>query len=252
MQLLLTMRLSWFFFFFMCIFFGLSYTLPGITFSPASLTLFSVNSFLYGFYISPILSGQKQRIDDMTGAVRTEANALFDMLLRTKKLPRISRNKLQNMFSDYMIANYNERRPAAGEAQYEALITYCLRYSGIDPEVIAKVLDGLIANQQNRSQVAMMLSNKIYSNEWLISLVLFAITIGFVLFINVSGSLWMHIVKALLCTGLSMLMVNLLKLTTLTHKRAYHIWDPLDNLKTSRFRSIEDVDSDDPTSLVAQ
>jgi hypothetical protein len=239
MKLLLAVRLSWYFFFFLCLFFGLSYTLDGITFSSASLTLFSVNSFLYGFYISPILSGQKQRIDDMTRAARNEANALFDMLLRTKKLPKLSRNKLQKMFEAYMIASFNERRPAAGENEYEALITYSLEYKGKDPETIEKILNSLVANQQNRSQIAMLLGSKVYSNEWWISLVLFSITLGFVLFLDVRDSIWMHIVKALLCTGLTMLMVNLLKLSTLTHKRARHIWDPLDNLKTSRFRRID-------------
>jgi len=242
MKLLLNIRLSWFFFVFFGIFFTLIHFVPGVTFSASALTLFSVNSFLYGFYVSPILSNQKQRTDDMTRIVRAEANALFEMLLRTKKLPRISRNKLQSMFAEYMIANYNERRPAAGERQYEQIISYCLDYRGKDPETIEKILNGLIANQQNRSQIAMLLSNKIYSNEWLISMVLFTITTSFILFIDVKGSIWMQIVKALLCTGLSMLMVNLLKLTTLTHKRAHHIWDPLDNLRTSRFRRTEDID----------
>lgn len=241
MRLLLTVRLSWFFFFFLALFFALSLACSRTTFSPASLTLFSVNSFLYGFYVSPILSGQKQRIDDMTKAIRAEANALFDMLLRTKKLPRISRNTLQGTFRQYMVASFNERRPAAGESQYEKLISYCLEYGGKEPEAVEKILNGLVTNQQNRSQVAMLLSNKIYSHEWLISMVLFGITLGFVLFINITDSLWMHLVKALLCTGLSMLMVNLLKLSTLTHKRAHHIWDPIDNLRTSSFRRIEDT-----------
>ena len=33
--------------------------MPGIKFESGALTLFSVNSFLYGFYISPILGAQK-------------------------------------------------------------------------------------------------------------------------------------------------------------------------------------------------
>ena len=239
MKLLLKVRLSWFFFIFLAIFLALSFALPGITFSPAALTLFSVNSFLYGFYISPILSGQKQRIDDMSKIIRAEANALFDMLLRTKKLPRISRNKLQSMFEKYMIASFNERKPAAGEEQYEDLISYCLDYDGKDPATIEKILNSLVTNQQNRSAVAMQLGNKVYSNEWWIMLVLFSITLGFVLFLGIGDSPWMHVIKALLCTGLSMLMINLLKLSTLTHKRAKHIWDPLDKLKTSRFRRID-------------
>src|SRR5262249_46232619 len=144
-----------------------------------------------------------------------------------------------SMFEKYMIASFNERKPAAGEEQYEDLISYCLDYDGKDPVTIEKILNSLIANQQNRSAIAMQIGNKVYSNEWWIMLVLFSITLGFVLFLGVADSTWMHVVKALLCTGLTMLMINLVKLSTMTHKRAKHIWDPLDKLKTSRFRRID-------------
>ena len=69
-------------------------------------------------------------------------------------------------------------------------------------------------------------------------LVLFSITLGFVLILNVPGLLG-HFVKALLCTGISMLMINLIKLSTLTHKKAKDIWKPLDTLNTSRFRRFD-------------
>jgi hypothetical protein len=239
MKWLMKLRLSWWFVILLVTFGALSATVHGAIFSPAALTLFSVNSFLYGFYIAPVLAGQKQRIDELSKAVRAEANALFGMLLYTKKLPKISRNKLQAMFEVYMVASFNERNPAAGEEQYEELISYALEYKGKDPATVEKILNGVVANQQNRSQIAMLLGSRVYSNEWWIMLVLFGITIGFVLFFDVHGNYWMYVVKALLCTGLSMQMINLVKLSTLTHKRAKHVWDPLDNLKTSRFRRID-------------
>ncbi|HSX33664.1 MAG TPA: hypothetical protein VLF91_04990 [Candidatus Saccharimonadales bacterium] len=239
MRALLKIRLSWFFFGFLAIFTLLVYKLPSVTFSSGALTLFSVNSFLYGFYISPVLSGQKQRIDDLNRTIRAEANALFSILLLTKKLPRRSRNIIQSLCEDYMEASSKERRPAEGEIEYQQLISYCLEYDGKAPELIEKILNGLVANQQNRSQLAMQLGNKVFSNEWWIMLVLFGITLGFVLFLAVPGGVVMHLVKALLCTGLSMLMINLVKFSTLTHKKAKNIWDPLDHLKTSRFRQID-------------
>jgi len=239
MQLLLRIRLSWFFFGFLALYGALSYMVHGVTFSSGALTLFSVNSFLYGFYISPILAGQKQRIEDLNRTIRAEANALFGVLLNTKKLPRKSRNIIQGLCEAYMTTSSQERRPAEGEIEYQQLISYCLDYTGKEPAVIEKILNGLVANQQNRSQLAMQLSNKVYSNEWWIMLVLFSITLGFVLFLHVPGGWPLHMVKALLCTGLTMLMINLLKLSTLTHKKSKNIWDPLDNLKTSRFRRID-------------
>mgnify|MGYP001572415005 CR=1 FL=1 len=211
----------------------------GVTFTPASLTLFSVNSFLYGFYIAPVLTGQKARIDELGKIIRAEANALFDMLIKTKRLPRRTRNVVQSMVDNYIQASFAQRKPGEGEDEYEKLITFCLEYEGEEKETVDKILTNLVENQKNRSQLAMQLSNKVYSNEWWIMLVLFSITIGFVLLLTVKDGWVMHGVKALLCTGLTMLMVSLLKLSTLTHKKAKHIWDPLDKLSSSRFRRMD-------------
>jgi len=239
MKYLLRVRLSWFFFIFFTFFFGMTFVIDPVTFTPQALTLFSVNSFLYGFYISPILNGQKTRIEELNKIIRAEANALFDMLLQTKKLPRRSRNIMQDMFEEYITASFKERKPAEGEDEYQRLISYVIDYDGKEPEVVGKITDKLIANQQNRSQLAMQLGNRVFNNEWWIMLVLFSITLGFVMFIEVKDNLVMDFVKALLCTGLTMLMIILVKLSTLTHKKAKLIWDPLDRLKASRFRSID-------------
>jgi hypothetical protein len=240
MKFLLKVRLSTFFIVFFGIFLLLTYIVGTKTFLPAVIALFSVNSFLYGFYITPILAAQKTRIDELSKLIRAEANALFDILIKTKKLPSKSRNMIQDMCDDYLKASFRQRKPAEGEDEYERIISYCLDYQGKDPETVEKILNGLVTNQQNRSQLAMQLNNKVFNNEWLIMLVLFSITIGFVLLIDVKiNDFFMHLVKALLCTGLAMLMINLLKLSTLTHKKAKMIWKPLDTLRTSRFRRFD-------------
>jgi hypothetical protein len=239
MDILLRTRLSWFLFVFFFVFLDLAVLIPGLTFAGSSLTLLTVNSLLYGFYVAPIMTAQRTRIDELGRIIRNEANALFDMLIKTKQLPRKQRNQLQDMFDAYIKSSFRERQPAEGEDEYEALITYCLEYDGKDKEQVEKILQGLILNQQNRSQLAQQLNNKVFSNEWLIMLVLFSITASFVLMIDVKHDIFMTIVKALLCTGLSMLMISLLKLSTLTHKRAQSLWTPLDKLSTSRFRRID-------------
>jgi hypothetical protein len=239
MKLLLKIRLSQFFFGFLTAFLIASYVIDGVVFSPAALALFSVNSFLYGFYISPVLAAQKSRIDDLAKIIRAEANALFDMLIHTKKLPEKSRNRIQDLCEEYITASFRQRKPAQGEHEYERIISYCMEYRGKDPATVEKILEKLVANQQNRSQLAMQLGNRVFSNEWWVMLVLFSITIGFILFLSVQDAFLMHFVKALLCTGLVMLMINLLKLSTLSHKKAKSIWQPLDTLKTSRFRRFD-------------
>jgi len=102
-DLLLTkIRLSTYFWFFFVLFLLLSFVLPQYKFDAGALTLFSVNSFLYGFYISPILGAQKARIDALHQSVRSEANALFSMALSLKKLPDDLHEKIQGMIEDYV------------------------------------------------------------------------------------------------------------------------------------------------------
>lgn len=239
MKLLLKVRLSHFFFILLAVFMVLAFTADTQTFASPALTLFSVNSFLYGFYIAPILSGQKARIDELQKVIRAEANALFGLLIKTKKLSDSERSTYQSMFEEYIKKSLKQRRPAEGEEEYEKLITYSLNYSGSNADKVEKILEGLVANQQNRSTLSMQLKNKVYTNEWWVMLVLFSITLGFILFLDIGSSWQMKFVKAFLCTGLTMLIVILVKLSTLTHKKAKELWQPLEKLLHTRFYRID-------------
>lgn len=238
--LLRKIRLSYYFVFFFGLYTVASFQLPTQDFNSTALTLFSVNSFLYGFYIAPILSAQKSRIEELHKIVRSETNAIFSMVLKLKKLPAELRNSLQQMFSDYVHAEMRANKPGGGEKEYEALISYCLKYKGEESkETIEKTLDGLIANQQNRTNLSMQLSNRVYSNEWMIMLILFSITLGFILMLNLGDSTILKLVRALLCTGLTMLIIILIKLSTLTHKKARQIWAPMKKLVDTNFYRVD-------------
>lgn len=239
MRPLLKIRLSHYFFLLLAVFSFLAFTLSTEEFKSPVLTLFSVNSFLYGFYIAPILSGQKARIDELQKIVRAEANALFGLLLKTKKLNNALRTDYQQMFEAYIKKSLKQRRPAEGEEEYELLISKSLSYEGADQDKVEKILEGLVANQQNRSALSMQLKNKVYSNEWWVMFVLFGITLGFILFLDIGTGWPMRMVKALLCTGLSMLIIILIKLSTLTHKKAKELWRPLEKLLETRFYRID-------------
>lgn len=213
--------------------------MPNLKLSSGALTLFSVNSFLYGFYIAPILSAQKARIEELHRIVRSEANAIFSMVIGLKRLPTKLRNDIQEHFIDYLNASISQQRPAEGEENYEKLITYCLEYKGEHQEVVDKLLDKLVANQQNRTNFSMQMTNKVYSNEWMIMLVLFSITLGFVLVLDAGAGYVYDFLSAFLCTGLTMLLVILLKMSTLTHKKAKQVWEPYKQLVSSRFYRID-------------
>lgn len=239
-KLLLTkIRLSTYFVIVFIVFAVLTLLLPNIKFDGGALTLFSVNSFLYGFYIAPILGAQKARIEELHRIVRSESNAIFAMVISLKKLPKGLRNEIQDMFMQYLKASVKQRRSAEGEEAYEALITFCLDYKGDHEEDIAKLLDKLVANQQNRTNFSMQMRNRVFSNEWMIMLILFSITLSFVVLIDTGDGIIYQLVAALLCTGLTMLLIILAKMSTLTHKKAKEIWNPYIKLIDSHFHRID-------------
>lgn len=237
--LLNKIRLSYYFWILFVIFIVTFMFLPTYEFSGAILTLFSVNSFLYGFYISPILNGQKARIDELHKIIRSEANALFGMQLKIKKLPTKLRNELQAMVVKYTTTKVQGKKKEFAEKEYEDLITFCVEYKGDSQTDVDKILDLLVANQQNRTQFMMQMLSRVYSNEWMVMMILFSITLGVVMLMDVGRDIIMTVIKALLCTGLSMLMVILVKLNTLTHKKAKQMWGPLNKLVETHFYKID-------------
>lgn len=237
--LLKNIRLTQYFFIFFLIYALVVVFAPSTKFEGGALTLFSVNSFLYGFYIAPILSAQKARIEELHRIVRSESNAIFAMVLSTKKLPKSLRNQIQDMFIDYLKLSVKQKGPGEGEKKYEELLTFCLDYKGEHEDEINKLLDKLVANQQNRTNFSMQITNKVYSNEWMIMMVLFSITLSFILLLDVGDGLVYDFLAAFLCTGLTMLLLILVKMSTLTHKKATQIWDPYKKLINSHFYRID-------------
>lgn len=237
--LLKKIRLSYYFIILFIIFMVVVVFLPHIKFESGALMLFSVNSFLYGFYISPILGAQKSRVEELHKIIRSEANSIFAMVLSLKKLPKNLRNEIQGMFMGYLKTSVAQKKPGEGEIKYEAMITFCLDYKGDYQAEIDKLLDKLVANQQNRTNFAMQMSNKVYNNEWIIIFMLFGITLSFVILLDAGGGFVFKFLAAVLCTGLSMLLVILAKMSTLTHKKAKQIWDPFKKLISSSFYRID-------------
>lgn len=236
---LLKLRLSVYFWLFFIVYFTVLLVLPSIKFDSGALTLFSVNSFLYGFYIAPILSGQKARVEELHKIIRSEANALFSMTLISKKYSKEVHEKVVDMIRQYIGAILKEKNAGAGENEYERMITYAVSYKGKDDKSAEDFLKQLIANQSNRSNLVMQLRNKVYSNEWSVMLVLFSITLSFVVLLDIGNSIVLMVVKSLLCSGLSMLLLILVKLSTLRHKKAQMMWEPMQKLLGTNFYRID-------------
>lgn len=233
-------RLSYFFVILFGFFSLLAWWIPPQPLDSALLTLFSVNSFLYGFYTSPIISSQRTRIDDLHRAVRSEANALFSLALKFKKLSPELHAEIQGRLTKYLKAAYKEKGIEKGEDEYEDLITFLVEYKGKEESIVDEILKDLASNQSNRTNVNMLARNKVYKNEWIIMFLLFTITVSFILMLNVQGSLFFQVMVPVLCTGLTMLLIILAKMSTLTHKRAKEIWTPYKTLVNSHYYKISD------------
>jgi hypothetical protein len=207
--------------------------------SGGPLTLFSVNSFLLAFYLGPILAGQKARIDDLSKTVRNEAIAMFNLTIHDRELSPEHREELHKLIRAYLSACAHAHGSNEGEREYERLLKYCLEMKGKDADKMQKIIDTLVANQQNRGQISTLMRGAVYSHEWLVLVVLFAITISYVVLIDYGTSAQLNIVAALLCAGLSLLVIILKKLNSLTHKRAREVWSPFDNLLASDLKQID-------------
>lgn len=114
---LVQIRLSSYFWILFSIYLAASVALPSFKFDSSALTLFSVNSFLYGFYIAPILSAQKARIEELHRIVRAESNALFGIMLHFKKLPKDFRTEMQDHVRKYVNAKLKHKAATGGEAE---------------------------------------------------------------------------------------------------------------------------------------
>jgi hypothetical protein len=210
-----------------------------ITMSGGPLTLFSVNSFLLAFYLGPILSGQKQRIDELAKTVRSEAIAIMTVQVHARHLPDHERDELHKRIRHYLAACARSHKPGEGSREYEQLLDYCYDLDGKERGPIDRINDTLITNQQNRGQLSTLLRAGVYNHEWIVLLVLFSITISYVVIIDYGGPLLLNVVAALLCAGLTLLLLILQKLNSLTHKRAKDVWAPFDKLLSSNLTQID-------------
>jgi intergrase/recombinase len=191
-----------------------------------------------------VLSAQKARIDELHKIVRAEANALFTMMLLTKNMPKSLRSTFRKEFNEYIQACAGNKLKKA-EKEYEDIISFCISHKGASKDTVDKLLAQVVANQQNRTNFYLQMGNKVYSNEWMIMCVLFSITLTFVLLIDAGEMLSIRVVTALLCTGISMLMLNLVKLNSLTHKKAKQIWAPFITLMKTNYYRIDEQPEED-------
>lgn len=224
-------RLTQYLFIFAAIFFVISLFLPKIELQGAALTLFSVNSFLYGFYISPIINAQRVRIDQLHRLVVIEVNKLEELLQYSLRMEPEFHTEVDTAIRAYSKAAARGGADV-GRSEFEALVALIVGYKGDVKDPHKEMLKSVFVAQQNRAEIKLLVDSKVFSNEWIVMTILFTITIAFILLTRLPEMMFLQVIPAILCAGLTMLIVILVKMSTLTHKRAKTIWLPLQKLSS--------------------
>ena len=217
----------------------LVFIVPRQVLSPGQLALFSVNSFLFGYYFGPLLSAQKSRVAGLNALTRQEEMTILDILSQAHLLKKEStRHTLKvklKAYLDSIIGNYHI---SADNAYYDELLYWLKHQEGEDQQVLDQIYNEVSKTQDHRSDISNLLVSKVYSHEWLVVTVLFSITLYFSVMTNFGDSLFFGFMLAVLCAGLCMLMAILIKFATLSHKESRRMWDTLKELDAKHFDDI--------------
>lgn len=210
--------------------------------TPGQLALFSVNSFLFGYYFAPLLGAQKTRVANLITAGRQEETTILDILTQSHLLSDKRRHQLKirlKVYLDSVIGNVAVR---ADNPYYDELLYFTKKEEGEDAQVMSLIYDRVSKTQANRDTMNNLFATRVYSHEWLVAFVLFFITLFFAMQTPVNSSLFFTVMLAILCTGLTMLMIILIKFATLTHKEAKRMWQPLKDLVKEHFDDVTEAE----------
>lgn len=214
------------------------------TLSPGQLALFSVNSFLFGYYFAPLLAAQKGRVGQLNSVARQETMVLLDILTQSHLLSDKTRKELKLKLAVYLQSIIYNKNIQADNPYYDELLHYTKqnKVKADDQAVLDTIYARISKTQETRDNLNNLFRAKVYSHEWLVASVLFGITFYFSIQTKFGDSLFFMIVLAILMTGLGMLMMILVKFATLSHKEAKRMWQPMRELQIKHFDDVKDAD----------
>ncbi len=245
---LLKIRLSTF----TILFFGISliflkfYEQTNLT--AGQLALFSVNSFLFGYYFAPLLSAQKARVGQLNSVARQETMILLDILAQSHLLSEETRHKLKVKLAVYLNSVLHNSNVQADNPYYDELLHFTKesKVKKDDQAILDTIYNRVSATQGTRDNLNNLFRSKVYSHEWVVASVLFGITFYFSIQTKFGDSIFFMLILAILMTGLAMLMMIMVKFATLSHKEAKRMWQPMQELQ------IKHLDDIDPKEIAAE
>jgi hypothetical protein len=216
----------------------LVFVIPRQTLAAGQLALFSVNSFLFGYYVSPLLNTQKTRVAGLNALARQEEMTILDILAHAHLLKDSTRHILKVKLKTYLESIIGNYHISADNEYYDELLYRIKKTKTDDQDVLNQIYEEVSKTQDHRSDISNLMASKVYSHEWLVAGVLFSITLYFSTMTNFGDSLFFGLMLAVLCAALCMLMTILVKFATLSHKEAKRMWDTLNELTEEHFDDV--------------
>lgn len=235
---LLNIRLSYLYPSFFIVFMVVLRFVDRLALTPGQLALFSVNSFLFGYYFGPILGAQKARVDTMSKTVRSEVMLMLDILAQSHFLKEKQRLEIKAKVAEYVDSIVDNPKVRAENPHYDDLLRYVTEGKNRDDVVMQGIYNRLQKSQENRDTLNSLYISSVFSHEWVVVFVLFSVTLFFILQIDYGNVLFFQALAAILCTGLTLLMLILIKYSTLTHKQAKRMWVPMRRFRAEHFEEL--------------
>lgn len=94
------------------------------TLTPGQLALFSVNSFLFGYYFAPLLGAQKARVGQLNTVARQETMVLLDILAQSHLLSEKTRKQLKLKLAVYLESVLYNKGIQADNPYYDELLHF--------------------------------------------------------------------------------------------------------------------------------
>ncbi len=246
LKTLLRIRISLISALLLCLFGAVVLFLPQMKLTAGQLALFSVNSFLFGYYFAPLLSAQKSRVAALITTIRQEQMVILDVLTQSHLLSDRIRHQLKIRLRVYLESILANDKVSADNRFYDELLYFIKQVKGEDAGVAGTIYDRICKTQANRDAMNNLFAAKVYSHEWLVATVLWGITLFFALQTDYGHNPFFGLMLVILATGLTLLMVIMVKFATLTHKEAKRMWQPLRDLLKNHF---EDVTADEVQAM---
>lgn len=239
LKAILSIRLSYIYPTLFVIFFAALTFMQPTKLTPGQLALYSVNTFLFGFYFSPLLGSQKARVDAIGKTIRQEVMVILDILAQSHLLKEDVRHDLKVRLRAYLDSIHKNQNISADNRFYDELLRFTKQPKFKDDSVMDTIYGRVSKTQENRDSLQNLFASKVFSHEWVVVLVLFCVTIFFVMQTDYNNVFFFRALLAILCTGITLMLVILLKYATLTHKQAKRIWLPMDKLMRDHFEDVK-------------